>query len=158
MVKYTEIEVVFEEIPDKISLAIAISNCPFRCKGCHSEYLRDDVGTLLTVEELKKLIERNKGVNCILFMGDGNDMEEICKLADFVKSNYSMVSTAIYSGYDTILPVYLKVFDYIKTGKYNENLGPISKKTTNQRLYRITNNTSTDITTLFWKEYEPKKN
>ena len=44
MVKYVNTEVVFEEIPDEITLAINVSNCPNQCPGCHSPYLREDIG------------------------------------------------------------------------------------------------------------------
>ena len=48
MIKYKETQVTFSEVPDEISLCINISNCPHRCKGCHSPYLQEDVGYELT--------------------------------------------------------------------------------------------------------------
>lgn len=36
--KYVECTVTFEEVPTEISLTISISNCRFRCHGCHSAY------------------------------------------------------------------------------------------------------------------------
>lgn len=44
MLKYVDARVVFQEIPDEITLAINISNCPCHCKGCHSQYLAEDIG------------------------------------------------------------------------------------------------------------------
>ena len=46
MIKYVpeDTSVVFLEIPDEICCAINISNCPHRCDGCHSQYLRKDIG------------------------------------------------------------------------------------------------------------------
>ena len=35
MVKYLETKVVLSEIPNEITLAINITNCPCVCKGCH---------------------------------------------------------------------------------------------------------------------------
>lgn len=149
-IKYVDSKVVFEEIPDKVTLAITISNCPFHCKGCHSDYLRQDIGKELTIDELEKLIKENKGINCILFLGDGINTLGLMVLSKFVKEKYPNISTAIYSGYDDILSEYRR-FDYVKTGKWIEELGPINKETTNQRLYRLNEGKVTDITYLFWK-------
>ena len=38
--KYVEYAVTLEEVPTEISLTISISNCRFRCHGCHSAYLQ----------------------------------------------------------------------------------------------------------------------
>ena len=34
--KYVECAVTMEEVPTEINLTISISNCRFRCHGCHS--------------------------------------------------------------------------------------------------------------------------
>jgi len=34
--KYTGYAVTLAEVPEEISLTITISNCAFRCHGCHS--------------------------------------------------------------------------------------------------------------------------
>ena len=58
MIKYVpeDTSVVFAEIPDEITLAINISNCPGSCPGCHSPYLQQDTGEELTAEKLSALI------------------------------------------------------------------------------------------------------
>ena len=58
MLRYTDYDIVFQEIPDEVTLAINISNCPNRCKGCHSAYLMEDVGDLLTEESLSALLQK----------------------------------------------------------------------------------------------------
>ena len=57
MLKYFDKAIVFQEIPDEVSLAINITNCPHRCKNCHSPYLRENIGTELTYEELDLLLK-----------------------------------------------------------------------------------------------------
>ena len=47
MLKYVNTDVVFQEIPDEVTLAINISNCPCHCPGCHSRYLWEDIGLSL---------------------------------------------------------------------------------------------------------------
>ena len=67
MLKYADSKVVFSEVPDEITLAISISNCPGTCKGCHSPWLREDVGESLTKTSVHELLEKNNGVTCICF-------------------------------------------------------------------------------------------
>ena len=35
MLKYVNTGIVFQEIPDEVTLAINISGCPCHCPGCH---------------------------------------------------------------------------------------------------------------------------
>ena len=58
MLKYTDYDIVFQEIPDEVTLAINLSNCPNRCKGCHSPYLQQNVGEALTEENLSVLLQK----------------------------------------------------------------------------------------------------
>jgi anaerobic ribonucleoside-triphosphate reductase activating protein len=60
MIKYYSSAVVFEEIPDEVTLAIEITNCPGHCEGCHSPWLREDIGEELTPEVLRQLIDENR--------------------------------------------------------------------------------------------------
>ena len=73
MIKYADTKVVFQEVPDKVSLAINITNCQQNCKGCHSPYLKGNIGTLMTAKSIDELIKQNEGINCVIFMGEGND-------------------------------------------------------------------------------------
>ena len=126
MIKYVPqmTSVVIEEIPDRVTLAVDISNCQGNCVGCHSPFLKEDIGEELTAEVIDKLVADNFGVDCFLFLGDGNNTTEICELARYIQNNHVTVDTAIYSGYDLILNEYLGCFDYIKVGKYIEEYGP----------------------------------
>ena len=40
MLKYYNYDIVFQEYPDEVTLAINLTMCPNRCVGCHSAYLR----------------------------------------------------------------------------------------------------------------------
>lgn len=151
MLKYVDTKVVFAEIPDEITLAINISNCPCHCKGCHSPYLAEDIGTELTFNELRRLIKNNSGISCIAFMGGDSEPERIDALASFVTNHYQL-KVAWYSGRQELSKdIELRNFDYIKLGPYIEELGPLSSRTTNQRLYRVEKEVLIDITNKFWK-------
>ena len=52
MLRYYNFDIVFAEIPEEVTLAINITNCPNRCVGCHSPHLQQDIGENLTTEEL----------------------------------------------------------------------------------------------------------
>lgn len=152
MIKYIpqDTSVTFSEIPDHICLCINLSLCPHRCKGCHSQYLQTDIGSELTSEALCSIIEQNYGVTCVVFMGGDNDKETLKTFGALVKSNN--LKSAWYSGeVELDLNEYKDCFDYIKVGPYIEELGPLNVKTTNQRLYQISNGVVKDITYTFWK-------
>ena len=164
MLKYVDSKVTFSEIPDEITLCINISNCPCHCKGCHSAYLAEDVGKPLVGMVLREdLINKNKGITCVAFMGGDSDPESINNLAEYIKTwpGLKHIKVAWYSGRQELSKeIDLKNFDYIKLGPYIEELGPLNHKTTNQRMYRIVldhydDGTSgyelEDITHKFWK-------
>lgn len=163
MLKYVDTKVVFQEIPDEITLAINISNCPCHCTGCHSQYLAEDIGNpLIEYSEkdsdyiiyLDKLI--TDGISCISFMGGDFNPYLINELAIYVKKHYPNLKVAWYSGRQELATsIDLKYFDYIKLGPYIEEYGPLSSKTTNQVIFHIDNSEDrpiiNNITSKFWK-------
>ena len=162
MIKYKPdtVQVVFEEIPDKVTLAIEITNCLGECVGCHSPWLRDDIGEELTPDVLLGLIGENEGINCVCFMGEGKDPDALKKLALTIMVNYPELSIALYSGRSEVEESYDLFFDYIKVGPYIPEKKGLNFKTTNQRLYKIERKTingdekpkRVDITDKFWKK------
>jgi anaerobic ribonucleoside-triphosphate reductase activating protein len=136
MIKYVPemTSVVMEEIPDRVSLAVDISNCRGNCIGCHSPFLKKDIGQELTPEVIDRLVADNFGVNCFLFLGEGRDPEALLDLADHVRSKGLLA--AVYSGREEVEEVFWDHFDYIKLGPYRPEYGPLNSPTTNQRLYR----------------------
>lgn len=139
MIKYMPemTSVVLEEIPDKVTLAVDITNCTGRCEGCHSPFLRLDVGVPLTADAVDGLIADNFGVNCFLFLGEGNDHKALMNVARHVRSKWPSLSLALYSGRETVEEDIYGLFDYVKTGPYISAFGPLNRKSTNQRLYRV---------------------
>lgn len=137
--KYTETQVTFSEVPEEITLCINISGCPLQCKGCHSPYLWEDVGTDLEPVILSDLIAKNPGVTCVAFMGGDAAPEEIEALARWVKNN-TKLKVCWYSGVKNFWKIQKSAFtylDYLKTGPYIEERGGLSNPNTNQRFYRI---------------------
>lgn len=141
MLKYVSYDIVFREIPDETTLALNLSNCPNGCPGCHSPWLQEDRGEPLTKETLAGLLGcYANAVTCLCFMGGDADPYEVVRLAAFVKQT-ATIKVGWYSGRPALpsdFPVHH--FQYIKLGPYIERLGPLSSPTTNQKLYRITDN------------------
>ena len=152
MLKYVDAKVVFAEVPDEVTLAINISNCPCQCKGCHSSYLAQDIGTELTFNEVRKLIRKNSGISCIALMGGDAEPDKVNTLASFITNHYNSIKTAWYSGRQELSDsIDLFNFDYIKLGPYKEEFGPLNSRTTNQRFYKVNGKELVDITSKFWK-------
>ena len=155
--KYVDAKVVFAEIPNEITLAINISGCPVRCPDCHSKYLWEDIGESLDRDSLHSLIESNKGITCLAFMGGDADVSYLQSLFSYVKTNYPYLKIAWYSGIDRVLPrINTRYLDYIKVGPYIKSKGPLNERNTNQRMYKIhrTSEGATllmNMTSKFWK-------
>ena len=128
MVRYHNFDVVFAEIPDETTLAINITGCPNRCPGCHSPHLQRDEGRPLDDAELRALLGRyGESVTCVCFMGGDASPHEIARLARLVRQERTALRTAWF-----------------------ERLGPLTTPTTNQRLYRRSEDgTLHDITERF---------
>jgi anaerobic ribonucleoside-triphosphate reductase activating protein len=155
MLKYINYNIVFQEVPDEVSLAVNISNCPNRCKGCHSPYLLEDTGELLNKERLACLIAKyENAITCICFMGGDSEPENVERLAVFIRESTSkLLKVAWYSGKQNLPEsCSLHNFDYIKLGSYMEELGGLDSPNTNQRLYKISNGKMIEITNLFIKQ------
>lgn len=151
MLKYLNTQVTFAEVPNEITLCINITGCKIGCKNCHSSYLAQDIGKPLTMVPLFNLIESNEGISCVSFMGGDSEPGKVNGLAWAVKKKYNL-KTAWYSGRQELSSdIDLCNFDYIKLGSYKEEYGPLNSKTTNQRFYKVENNTLIDITNKFWK-------
>lgn len=157
MVKYYNAMVVFEEIPDEITLAINITNCPCRCEGCHSKFLWEDVGTELTTDELDRLISLNDGITCVCLMGGDADQSYINSLARYIREKHSDLRVGWYSGKDVITEkIDIRWFDYIKVGHYDKEKGGLTSENTNQILYKLEHYAHSfdlkNITYRFWKK------
>lgn len=151
MLRYHSYNIVFQEVPDELTLAINLSNCPNGCKGCHSPYLQTDTGNELTVEVMDALlVNYGEAISCLCFMGGDADPVGVEQLAVYVKYSYPTLKIAWYSGKQSF-PDDLSIanFDYLKLGPYIEKLGGLNKPTTNQRFYKIENGQSIDCTYRF---------
>ena len=163
--KFVDRMVTFSEIPDEITVCVNISNCPIKCKDCHSKYLWDDVGTELDEDTFNAIIQENDGITCVCFMGGDRFPEFIVTLAKYIRDNYPSLKIGWYSGQEAINKAVLESisnFDYIKVGPYIEEFEPLNKQTTNQTMYKVLYDKKgeykmlEDITYKFWKNNDKK--
>ena len=157
MLKYYNHDIVFQEYPDEVTLAINLTLCPNRCIGCHSAYLREDIGEALTPERITALIDANEGITCVGIQGGDNDPEAVLALCRYVQAHYQgRIRTGWYSGRTwKPTPIQLKQsLNYLKLGPYIPKLGPLSSPTTNQRFYAVnaSDGTLKDMTERFLKK------
>jgi anaerobic ribonucleoside-triphosphate reductase activating protein len=154
--KFTSYNIVFQEVPGEVTLAINLSNCPNRCKGCHSPYLQENTGETLDNDVLADLLEKyGHAVTCICFMGGDASPKEVEQCSVFLRTqSHGRIKTGWYSGKNTFPEeCALQNFDYVKLGAYVERLGGLDSATTNQRFYRIDNGQLTDLTNCFQEKY-----
>ena len=158
MLKVASFDIVFQEIPGEVTLALNLSNCPCHCPGCHSPHLAEDIGELLTEELMDGLLARyGNMITCVAFMGGDANPEEVAEWANYIKgvesqeSRAKSLKTAWYSGRNN-MPNNQKAFDYVKLGPYIESLGGLKSEKTNQRLYKRVGEEWKDITSSFWRK------
>jgi anaerobic ribonucleoside-triphosphate reductase activating protein len=148
---FNQICVGLLEIPDEISLIIPIAGCGNHCKNCHSpEFQSKENGILISENEFRTIILNYVGkVSCICFF-EGLD-RNIKNFLQIIKQNG--FKTALYTGSDTFDTNY--DFDYIKYGHYDQILGGLKEKTTNQILLKKEkDNRWINITNRFWRTYD----
>lgn len=163
MLRYLWTKEVFQEVPNEMSLAVAISGCKIHCRGCHSRELWEDKGKVLDVETLCGLLNQHQGITTLLLMGAEHDIDTLIELFQYA---HKRVKTAWYCGLDMVPKDKLGIYqylDWIKLGHFDIELGGLNSPTTNQHLYQIEHQGDgdwwqTDITPLFWKNHETNEN
>jgi anaerobic ribonucleoside-triphosphate reductase activating protein len=139
MLKYFSYQIVFQELPEEVSLCFEITGCPLRCPGCHSPHLRNHkLGEPLTIDLIKELLnEYEDFVTCVLFMGGDWEGHKLLPLLQEIQNlGYK---TALFSGFDDVSDALKDSLDYLKTGPYIKELGGLDcPETTNQKLVKLT--------------------
>jgi len=155
MLRYHSYNIVFQEVPNEVTLAINLSNCPNGCKGCHSPYLQKNIGEELNENIIDLLLEKyGEAITCICFMGGDADPKMVEQLSLHVRKTIKYeLKTAWYSG-KTEFPKLCSIqsFDYLKLGSYVESLGGLNSPTSNQRFYKIEKGKMVNNSHLFYKK------
>lgn len=150
--KVASYDVVFQEVPGEVTLALNLSGCPNLCQGCHSPHLREDIGETLDTALIDGLLATyGHDITCVCFMGGDQDPAFVMEMAKHIHN--AGLKTAWYSGRQKLPESFNpQALDFVKVGPYIPEFGPLTSPTTNQRMYRIENDTMTDITSKFTKK------
>ena len=153
LLKYSNYDVVFQEVPGEVALAINITQCPHHCDGCHSSVLAEDFGNYLR-DDIERILKEYGGyATCICLMGGDQHMDDLAYILGYIKE-HTKLKTAVYSGSERVdlFKRVLPILDYLKIGPYREELGGLSSPKTNQKFYaRNAGGTWEDRTNQFWE-------
>ncbi|NMP32363.1 anaerobic ribonucleoside-triphosphate reductase activating protein [Thalassotalea sp. M1531] len=129
--------VVFEEVPDEVTLAFVISGCPLRCSGCHSQDTwQRDRGLPLTCERFSHYIEQYSGfISCVLFFG-GEWQSELLIKKLIIAKQYQL-KTCLYTGLNKLPKRILQHLDFVKTGPWLEERGGLADPKSNQQFIEV---------------------
>ena len=132
MLRFTDEQIVFQEVPGEVSLAFTIAGCPLGCKGCHSSYSwRDDIGCQLTPEYFShRLQSYQKLISCVLFLGGEWQRQNLLELLRLERA--AGLNTCLYTGLDDISPDLKQQLTYLKTGRWLQERGGLNSANTNQ--------------------------
>ena len=133
--KFYQYTIVFQEVPDEITLAFEITNCPHKCEGCHSPHLIDDIGTVLTLKLFKQIVDKYFGlITNVAFFG-GEQYSEMKEMLTYVKK--LGLKTTLWTGSCSVDEKLVTNLNFLKTGPYIEALGGLQEPTTNQKYINL---------------------
>lgn len=152
MLKFANHDIVFQEFPDEVTLAINLTHCPIACPGCHSLHLWEDVGEVLTKDNLLRIVDQyGQHITCVALMGGDRTPAEVLELLHFVRQERPYLKTGWYSGREHLPTCFeaTQAPNYVKLGSWRTELGPLSSTTTNHRMWKYSNGKAEDITFRF---------
>lgn len=148
------IQLALQEVPGEIAVVIPLSGCGHKCRGCHSPMYQDkNGGEILTTSKFDDILTKYEcKASCVLLFNGEHEPDSLFCLIRIAKLRGFKV--ALYSGYelDELGPMLVDMLDYVKTGKYVEELGGINVKGTNQRLWKRVDGELVDITAEMQRE------
>jgi len=133
MVKCLSPKICFQEVPDEISLTITVTGCPWRCSGCHSEASWSaDTGIPLTVDWFVAQLDKYDGmISCVLFLG--GEWASKSLIACLRHAKQRGLKTCLYTGATKVSSSLMGLLDFLKTGRWEAELGGLDSPITNQR-------------------------
>ncbi|MGF6148384.1 anaerobic ribonucleoside-triphosphate reductase activating protein [Kingella potus] len=153
--RFTEEQIVWQEVPGEVSLAFLFSGCPLRCKGCHSaDAWKAGLGQELTVGYLEGRLKRYAGlISCVLFMGGEWLPDELETMLQTVAA--AGLKACLYTGLEreeleAVSDGLIPLLTYLKTGRWQMESGGLDSPFTNQKFTDL--RTGEVLNHLFVKE------
>ncbi|MCC2615046.1 anaerobic ribonucleoside-triphosphate reductase activating protein [Aestuariibacter halophilus] len=129
--------VLFQEVPDEVSLAFTISGCPLGCFGCHSAHTWDPYfGVCLTDGLFLEYLSTYKQlISCVVFFGGEWHVDALLRKLQLARRQG--LKTCLFTGLDSIPKVLQQQLTYLKTGRWLKEVGGLDSPTTNQRFIEL---------------------
>lgn len=131
-----------QEFPAVSHISFAVAGCPNNCKNCFWEEMKKNGSALiLSYYTYRLILEDAKTFSkMVVFLGGEWNKEYLISLLQIARNEYGLM-TCLYTGlvedYTKLDKRLLEHLDYVKTGHYDENLGPLKSEKTNQRMIRV---------------------
>lgn len=137
--KIYKFDILFQEVPNHISLGFYVCGCTLRCHGCHSQELwTEHNGFTLTEDLYISLLEKyGTKVSCVLFLGGEWHSSELIRFLSLATK--AGLKTALYTGLDDVPAPLKNHLDFLKCGPWIQNLGGLSSPKTNQIFWDVKN-------------------
>lgn len=148
--------VVFQEVPDEISLCFSITGCKVGCKGCHStELWNTNYGNALSNKTFINYLKKYQSlISCVVFFG-GEWQESALIEKLIIAKNYGL-KTCLYSGQKHVNINISQHLNFLKTGAWRSELGGLDSAITNQIFRNLT--TGEKLNHLFVKNHINENN
>lgn len=124
--------IVFQEVPNEISLCFSITGCKVACKGCHStELWHEKNGIPLTNESFVLWLKKYQGLlSCVVFFG--GEWQPNALIEKLLIAKEYGLKTCLYSGEKYIAINIYQQLNFLKTGAWVAALGGLENTATNQ--------------------------
>ncbi len=133
-------QVLFQEVPDEVSLAFTMTGCPLRCSGCHSkDTWNPKRGRALSDKGFADYLEQYaECVTCVLFFGGEWNISALT--AKLKHARAAGLKTCLYTGLDVVPETLKSHLTYLKTGPWLRHRGGLDQPHTNQCFLDLSNN------------------
>lgn len=141
--------VVFQELPNEISLCFSITGCNIGCKGCHSTELWDETfGIELSDSAFSAYLTQYHGlISAVVFFG--GEWQQQALVNKLKIAQQQGLKTCLYTGLEQVSSQLMQHLDFLKTGKWQAQLGGLDNPNSNQTFINV--NTGEQLNYLFRK-------
>jgi anaerobic ribonucleoside-triphosphate reductase activating protein len=148
--------IVFQEVPDEISLCFSITGCKVGCKGCHSaELWQESYGMPLTNINFITWLNKYKNlISCVVFFG--GEWQKKALIEKLIIAKKHGLKTCLYSGQKHININISQHLNFLKTGAWRAELGGLDSPITNQTFRNVA--TGKKLNHLFVKTHINENN
>ncbi|KGJ90496.1 anaerobic ribonucleoside-triphosphate reductase activating protein [Thalassotalea sp. ND16A] len=142
--------IVFQEVPNEISLCFSITGCQVGCKGCHStELWNKNFGQPLTNTAFIHWLNKYQGlISTVLFMG--GEWQQHHLIEKLIIAKHLGLKTCLYTGENAVDDEISKHLTYAKVGKWDPQRGGLNTPGTNQKFIELS--TGNSLNHLFIKK------